>query len=67
MLNNNSDNFERGKLDTFSLEMPLIGVLSKARVEIDNSGLFPGFFFEKKKERKKGRKKEENTNQSIVK
>lgn len=38
-LSNNTDNFERNKLDTFKLEFPSVGKIFKIRIGHDNKGL----------------------------
>lgn len=47
LLDNSEDNFEKGKIDTFSIEMSDLGDLEKVRIRHDNSGKNPGWFLEK--------------------
>ncbi|CAK8676643.1 unnamed protein product [Clavelina lepadiformis] len=47
ILDNDRNNFERGKKDTFSLECPHLGKLKKIRIGHDNSGPSPGWYLEK--------------------
>ncbi|CAI9730794.1 homology domain-containing 1-like isoform X1 [Octopus vulgaris] len=46
-LNNRSDNFEQGSVDTFKIEIPNIGNLHKILVHCDGKGLFAGWFLHK--------------------
>jgi len=47
LLDNNSNNFERGQTDNFSLQCGDLGSLQKIRIGHDNSGFGPGWFLEK--------------------
>jgi hypothetical protein len=44
LLNNKSDNFENGVLDTFQFDLNSLGTLSKIRLRHDNSGLLSAWF-----------------------
>ncbi|XP_036363166.1 lipoxygenase homology domain-containing protein 1-like isoform X1 [Octopus sinensis] len=46
-LNNRSDNFEQGSVDTFKIEIPNIGNLHKILVHCDGKGVFAGWFLHK--------------------
>jgi PLAT/LH2 domain-containing protein len=45
-LENYADNFENGKIDTFSVTMQDIGVIRRVRIRHDNTGSNPGWFLD---------------------
>nr|CAB3263471.1 lipoxygenase homology domain-containing protein 1-like [Phallusia mammillata] len=46
-LDNNKNNFERGRKDSFTVECPHLGKLKKIRIGHDNSGASAGWFLDK--------------------
>ncbi|CAD5116407.1 DgyrCDS5298 [Dimorphilus gyrociliatus] len=46
-LNDDSDNFERGRIDTFKIQAEDVGPLKKIRIRHDDTSLGPGWFLEK--------------------
>jgi hypothetical protein len=49
LLDNSSNNFERGKTDEFGIECFDIGALKSAIIEHDNTGIGPGWFLDEVK------------------
>ncbi len=47
MIDNAEDNYEKGKVDVFQLELQQLGDLEAIRIRHDNSGSYPGWFLDK--------------------
>ena len=45
--NRMQNNFERGKMDTFTLTLPSVGIVDKIRIGHNNKGPSPGWYLEK--------------------
>lgn len=46
-LDNDDDNFEQGKTDIFTLELPQLGNLTSVRIRHDDTGFASGWFLDK--------------------